>query len=55
MFVKIIGRISNGMVDINGMIDIGCKVIADDGTITNVTIDYIADWAMQVSGVDLQI
>lgn len=45
MYVKIIGRISVGMIDT------GCKVIVDDGTITNVTMDYIANWAMQGSGV----
>lgn len=39
MFVKIIGRISIGMIDT------GCKVIVDDGTITNVNMDYIANWA----------
>lgn len=41
MYVKIIGRVSNGVQDT------GYKVIVDDGSVTNVTMDYIANWAVQ--------
>lgn len=41
MYIKIIGRVSNGVQDT------GYKVVIDDGSVTNVTMNYIVTWINQ--------